>query len=227
MSESIANRVGRLLSGGVNALIDAVENAAPEAVMEQALREVDGAVDEVRAELGKVLAAKHLATKRLADENRRHEELGERIELALRESRDDLAEAAVAKQFDIEAQIPVLESTITDAAARQKELESYVAALQARRRKLEAELNAFRASRATAAAAGAGESAQAAGNGAARKVERAESAFARVMSAASGVPTAPGATGKDARRLAELEELVRRNRIKERLAQIRARAGGA
>ena len=43
--ESIAQRVGRLVSGGFNALVDAVENTAPETVMEQAIREIDSAIE--------------------------------------------------------------------------------------------------------------------------------------------------------------------------------------
>ena len=99
MKEAIGARVGRLIAGSVNALIDAVENAAPEVVMEQALREIDGATDEVRVELGKVLATKHLANKRLLEENRKHEELGEQIELAVTQGREDLAEAAIAQGY--------------------------------------------------------------------------------------------------------------------------------
>ncbi len=37
----------------------------PEAIAQQTLREIDGAVDEVRAELGRTIASKHLANKRL------------------------------------------------------------------------------------------------------------------------------------------------------------------
>ncbi|MDH3763867.1 MAG: PspA/IM30 family protein, partial [Gammaproteobacteria bacterium] len=55
MKENIANRVGRIISGSLNALVDAVENAAPETVMEEAIREIDGAIDEVRTELGRVV----------------------------------------------------------------------------------------------------------------------------------------------------------------------------
>lgn len=62
MTESIASRVGRIISGTVNQLVDAAESAAPEAVLEQALREVDQAIQDVRAELGKVEAQIHLAT---------------------------------------------------------------------------------------------------------------------------------------------------------------------
>ena len=95
MKEAISTRVGRLIAGSVNALINAVEDAAPEMVMEQALREIDGATDDVRAELGKVLATRHLATKRLAEENQKHETLGDQIELAVAQNREDLAEAAI------------------------------------------------------------------------------------------------------------------------------------
>ncbi len=47
MKEGITARVGSIISATVNTLIDAVENVAPEAVMEEAMREIDGAIDEV------------------------------------------------------------------------------------------------------------------------------------------------------------------------------------
>ena len=45
MTDTIASRVTRVIGGSVNALLDAVENAAPEATMAQAIREVDQAID--------------------------------------------------------------------------------------------------------------------------------------------------------------------------------------
>jgi len=223
MKEAIASRVGRLIAGSVNALVDAVENVAPEMVMEQALREIDGAADDVRTELGRVIATKHLATKRLAEENRKHEALGEQVELAVAQSREDLAEAAIARQFDIEAQIPVLEAAITDAAGQQKELEGYIAALTARRREMEQELAQFRAAQKQAAAAAAAGQAASGSGGAARKVAEAEQAFGRVMARNGGVPGS-AAMGADAAKLAELEDLARKNRIQERLAEIKAKS---
>ena len=67
MSETLARRVGRLVSGGFHAILDAAENLAPEAVMNENIREIERAIDEVRSELGKVLVQKHLATKKMAD----------------------------------------------------------------------------------------------------------------------------------------------------------------
>ena len=57
MSETLSRRVGRLVSGGFHALIDAAENLAPEAVMNESIREIERAVDEVRAGVGQSVGA--------------------------------------------------------------------------------------------------------------------------------------------------------------------------
>ena len=64
MSESLSSRVGRIISGSFHALVDAVENAAPENVMEQAIREIETAIADVRVDLGKVEAQRHLSASR-------------------------------------------------------------------------------------------------------------------------------------------------------------------
>ena len=58
--------------------------------MEEAIREVDSVIDDTRAELGRVVANKHLANSRLMEENRKHDGLSENIELAVSEGRDKL-----------------------------------------------------------------------------------------------------------------------------------------
>lgn len=225
MKENIAGRVSRIISGSVNALIDAVENAAPETVMEEAIREVDGAIDEVRTELGRVIASKHLANTRLMEENRKHEELTEQIELAVQEEREELAEAAISKQMDIEVQIPVLESAIADGIAQEQELEGYISALQAKKREMREELKSFRSSQAATGAAEAGQGgAGSSSGGVETKVAKAQAAFGRVMENATGVPSgADVSDSAQAAKLAELEDLARQNRIKERLAAIKAK----
>lgn len=219
MSESIARRVARLVSGSVNALVDAVENSAPETVMEQAIRELDSAITDTRAELGQLIAQKHLASKKLMEENNRHDVLSSQLEVAVANGRDDLAEAGIAEQMDIEARIPVLESAISDSANREKELEGFVQALQAKKREMQAELRSFiQAQQATTAAASA---AAKRGDTAADKAGRASDAFGRVLENASGL------AGRDtnlsnAAKLAELDELARKNRVAERLAALKA-----
>lgn len=221
MAESIGIRVGRIIAGSVHALIDAVENAAPEMVMEQAIREVDEVIDDVRAELGRAAANKHLAATRLMEENRKHEEFAAQIELAVAQGRDDLASAAIARQLDIEAQIPVLETTITDCQAKEKELEGYIAALQAKKREMQEAARQYAASRAQAQAPGA---AQPAAGSSTAKVERAESAFDRVLQKQAGISgLSPVPDRATASKLAELNDMARSNRIQERLAAVKAK----
>ena len=102
MADSISTRVARIIGGSVHALLDTVENAAPEAVMNQAIREVDQVIDEVRAELGRAEAGKHLVTTQLNKLNTESERLSSQVELAMEQRRDDLARAGLEKQINIE-----------------------------------------------------------------------------------------------------------------------------
>ncbi len=227
MAESIGARVGRLISGTANALVDAVENVAPELVMEEAIREVDRGIEDVRAELGTAVSKQHMAARRLADANAKHLSLSDKISLALAENREDLAETAVTQLLDVEAQIPVLESTIADARSAETELEAYVAALQARKREMKDELAAFRDAKAAAessARSGGDFPDTSAGGGVEGGIRRAEAAFERALTGAGGVTSASAAPDvQTAAKTAELDELVRKNRVRERLEAFKAK----
>jgi phage shock protein A len=223
MKERIASRVGRIISGSFNQLIDAFENAAPETIMEQAIREVDGAIDDIRIELGRIAANKHLASQRLTGANNHHAELSSKIELAIKEEREDLAEAAVAKQLDLEAQAPVLESTIKEAGKKEKELEGYIAALQAKKREMNEELLQFHRTRISSeSGAYAPDQNHTAGIEVQSRVSRAESAFDRVLEKQTGLPGSPMDV-KTSSQLMELEDISRKKRIKERLTATKAK----
>lgn len=222
MSETLSRRVGRLVSGGFHALIDAAENLAPEAVMNESIREIERAVDEVRAELGKVLAQKHLAAKKMADESNRHEAIDANLQAAVDAGRDDLAEAGIAEQMDIEARLPILENTIADCAAQEKELEGFIAALQAKKREMQQQLQDWRAAQQSM---GTGKTAD--GNGSdlnriARDAEKSGNAFDRVMGRQNSVHSSTDAA--QLAKLKELEDLSRNNRIAERLAALKAKS---
>lgn len=219
MKESITGRVGRIISSSVNALVDALENVAPEMAMEEAIREVDGVLDEVRTQLGRTISQKHLAEQRLAEGRKKHTDLSQKAKLAVSEGRDDLAEAAIERQMDIEVQIPVLEKAIAEAGAQERELEGYINALQAKRREMREELKRFSAMAKKQDSAG-GPSAPVS-HELAGKVAKAGSAFDRLLEKNTGLPGSPGTVANGAK-LAELEELSRKNRIKERLAAFKA-----
>ena len=220
MSETLSRRVGRLVSGGFHALIDAAENLVPEAAMNESIREIERAVDEVRAELGKVLAQKHLAAKKMADESNRHEAIDANLQAAVDAGRDDLAEAGIAEQMDIEACLPILENTIADCAAQEKELEGFIAALQAKKREMQQQLQDWRAAQQSM---GTGKTAG--GNGSdlnriTRDAEKSGNAFDRVMGRQNSVHSSTDAA--QLAKLKELEDLSRNHRIAERLAALKA-----
>jgi len=219
MADTIASRVTRVIGGSVHALLDAVENAAPEASMAQAIREVDQAVDEVRSELGRVEAVKHLATSSLNKLNTQKETLSEQIEIAMTKGDEVLARAGIARQIDIDDQVPVLQRSLQDAIGRGSELEGYIAALLAKKREMEEALQDFIAARTAAAAPASGNSSSSATQD---KVERAGSAFDRVLTRQTGITGATSAVNADAAKLRELQELARTHRIDERLAALKA-----
>jgi phage shock protein A len=222
MAESLKTRVGRVIAGRVHALIDHIEDQAPEAMMEQSIREADTVIDEVRHELGLTSANRHLAQQQHASLNAQHEKLVDQIEQAFVQGREDLARAAVARQLDIEAQIPILETTLAEYARQESELQGYVAALLAKKREMQDALLDYRKSRAAVSATiqpGGGT----AGSQAEQRMGAVTSAFDRVFERQTGLTGAGrGADAQQAAKLKELDDLARENKITERMAKLKA-----
>ena len=219
MADSLKTRVGRVIAGSVHALIDKIEDQAPEAMMEQQLREADAVIDEVRHELGRVSANRHLAQQQHAKLNGDHERLRAQIDEALAAGREDLARAAVARQLDIEAQIPVLETTLADLARQEQELQGYTAALLAKKREMQEAISAFRASRAASQSAATPAGAASVES----RMGKVSDAFDRLYERQTGLSgTQRAGSLQQAAQLKELDDLVRDNKIAERMAKIKA-----
>jgi phage shock protein A len=226
MADTLKTRVGRVIAGSVHALLDKIEDQAPEAMMEQSIREADGVIDEVRHELGLLSANRHLSQQQHATLNGHHATLAAQIDEALAQGREDLVRAAVARQLDIEAQLPVLETTLAEQTRQEAELQGFVAALLAKRREMETALAEFRRSRAAAAGPGGG------GGGAApstaeHRMDKVTGAFDRLYERQTGLTGTSRSVGlQQAAQLKELDDLVRNNKIAERLAQLKAGRAG-
>jgi phage shock protein A len=220
MAETLRARVGRVIAGSLHAVLDKLEDQAPEALMEQAIREVDAVIDDVRVELGTVAANRHLAQQQHAEQNKRHLDLAAQIDHAIAEGRDDLARAAVERQLDIEAQLPVLETTLADLAREEADLKGYVDALLGKKREMNEAVVAYRASRARVASTSG---VPGAAGGARAKLDDATAAFDKVYARQTGMTAAAhGATLEQAAKLKELDDLVRQSKIEERLARLKA-----
>lgn len=219
MSESLLGRVARLVGGTFTSIIDAAENAAPEVVARQALEEIDGAIDEVRAEIGRKQANRHNANRELSSLNDRAENLKAQIQTALQQGREDLAESGTAELVGIEDRIPIIESLIATTQDEEQELTRYMAGLRSKRDEMERDLQAIRERNSSGATSASANSAGSGGASIESRVEKASNALSRVKSSATGVPAGKNSTDAAAR--AELEELHRKNRIAERLAALK------
>lgn len=221
MADTIATRVSRIIAGGAHALLDKAENLAPDALMAQSIREIDQVIAEVRGDLGKAEAAKHLVLLQISKLNGEHEKLAEQTELAVAAGRDELASAAIGRQTDIEDLLPVLQKSLDEQSERSREFESYIVALLAKKRELEQTLSDYQNA--------ASQSATPSLNGTAHRqarIEEAESSFGRVLARQTGAAGLVGSLNGDAGKLKELADLQRSNRIAERLAALKAARGG-
>jgi len=215
-TESALNRIGRVIAGMTHAAISAAEQSNPQAIMEQAIREIDGAAEEVRTELGKAMAEQHRIASRSKELARERDDLDEKLRLAVAQDRDDLAETGIARQMDIEAQLGILDRLAADVNDRIGQLNQSLDAVKASRREAEERLHEMKAS---AQPAGDGEPGRNRGTDLTAKVGRAEAAISRV----TGVPSGPG--HEQANALDELNRMTREHAIKERLAKLKAGRG--
>ena len=217
MTETLFVRVKRIVSANINDVVDNMEKAQAEIVMKEAIREVDRATEEVRAELGKALAKSHHASNTIEITKKKIAELVEKSKFAIAQKRDDLAEAAISRQVDLEAQIPVLETVVTEAKVEQAKLEEFVAALNGRKREMQEDLKSFQEARNAAAAEVSGNA-----NPQGERVNKAKAVFDRAMKSASGLEAqrTPGSAVK----IAELEQLARSKSIADRLSELKKSA---
>lgn len=233
MSKSIFKRISRIISGNANALVDIIENANTDAVFEETIREIDSAIDELKTELGQVLAAKFLANKKLIEINNKYEDLNEKIEVAIKEKRDDLAKVAISQQFDFEAQIPIVESTLADCDQEKIEYENYIKALEAKKREMKQEYQALKEAKKEAEKrAGVkdddlepirhGDSHP--GKSVKEKVSSSTNAFDHLYEKQSHLKNTRNPFNLEhEQKLKELEEMQKENRIEERLASYKSK----
>lgn len=219
MNENLTSRVNRLISGSLNSFVDTLEKMAPEMVMEEAIREVDAAVAEVRVELGRVIAKKHLTHARLIEDDRQYQSLNNKIAIALESKRDDLVEAAIAKQIELEAQKMAVESTLKNCSQQEQELQTYIVLLEERRRGMRDELSCLMFSQ-----HGQGSCQNIQGVAVETRIDNAEETFNRLLEKQAGINrTSLVADRSGAIQLAQLEKLSKQDAIQKRLAQLKAR----
>lgn len=220
VAESIFGRVRRVIAGSVEDAVDAMERAGGTGVMREAIREVDRVLDEVRGE-HEAAAARRLQAMRQARMFREQAAaLEEKAQFALTGNREDLAEAAIARQIDFEAHAERLDAAQSESAEQAERLEACLAALKARKEQMEEELAVWEANR-REAMAGGDTAAPRRKAGVERRVAQAEAAFGRILKDVNGAGL-PRADARAAAGVAEIELLQRSAAIAQRMEALRA-----
>lgn len=217
MTETLKSRVARIIAGSAHALIDRIEDAAPVAMLEQAARELDAIVNEVRAELGRIAVNRHLTQQQHQRLNQEHDSLAAALSAALGQARDDLAKTAIARQIDIEAQLPILESSLSQLTQEEKELSGYMDGLMSKRREMAQAIADLEVAQRRSAATENGSNCLDA------KARAIQASFDKTYQRQTGLDAlARQATIDQSAKLRELNGLVLENKISERLAALKA-----
>jgi phage shock protein A len=156
MAESIFARVSRLLSATVEDAVDRVGQGGGDAAMREAIREAERAIAQVKVEHESTMARRLQAARQQRMLTERAEELTTKAKFALGQGREDLAEAALSRQFDFEAQAQQLDTLQQQARQDEQRLEDGLAALSARKRQMEDALRSYLVSQPDAADDGNG-----------------------------------------------------------------------
>ena len=217
MSESLNKRVKRIISANVNDLVDSLENANAEAIMKEAIREVDRATDDVREELGHVIARRHRTIAHIERLKNKLGELSESVNIAVGQNRDDLASAAISRQIDLEGQVVESKKDLELIAEKQSDLEGYVAALVSRRKDMAAEFKTWKQILDIEDAGYYGDPRAGSVRDAEKRTRNAEDVFERVVD--GDVLSVDGAEKRAvAGKLGELDKISRQKMIAARLA---------
>lgn len=225
MNDTISNRIRRIITGSASSIVSKIEGLAPEVVLQQAIAEVDAALDDVKAELGGVTAQKYHVSKAMTKLNEEHSRIDEQSTEANRQGRKDLLEAAISRQIDIEDQLPALENQLAELAHQEVELNQAITGLVAKRNEMDDELFEFKRTQSQAASSAgiAEDGSPRPSGGAAVKADKAERAFTRVLQDATGVRRGAIQAGSaESGKLVELAHLNKRARVEARMKALEA-----
>ncbi|HMJ92983.1 MAG TPA: PspA/IM30 family protein [Allosphingosinicella sp.] len=219
MAESVILRVRRILSARIEDTVDQMEISGGDAVMKEAIREVDRSIDEVRSQLENLMARRLQAARQQKMVEARIAELGSKAEFAVKGGRDDLAEAALKRQIDFEGEIGKLTEVQAQTTGEEAKLEDCVASLRSRKAQMEDALGAWQ--QASRDAALGGDKGFQVERSVEAKVGRAEAAFDRAMGGSGGV-NFTRADAETINQVAELDGLQKSASVADRLAALKA-----
>lgn len=221
MAEPISARVNRIIAGTAGSIIGAIEDMAPEMIMEQAIVEVEKAIEEVGKEKDRVISARLLTENRIRKAGEEYNRIAGDIEVAADKGRDDLATVGISRQMEIEESIPALKESIEHNLSEEGEYEAFVLALYKKKEDMQNDLIIYRREADKLKAYDANSSSGNPRISAKVKAERAGNAFDRMLNRQLGVSERSTPKLQSAKDLSELSELSRTQKIQDRLLEIK------
>ena len=214
--DPFATRVKRVVTASIETAVSAAENVSGNALLREAVRELERAGEAMRRDRDRLIAARDQAAADQKARKAKAAEMADNARYAIAKGRDDLARQAVAHQMDLEADAERLAAAQGDRTLEIAALDDALAELAARRAKMARDV-----AEATAAKnAGSGSAAK---PRAQSKVDDAVARANRIFERATGTGTDPLADPATARGLAEVEAMKRDDAIEARLAELKAK----
>ena len=219
MPDSLFVRIRRVISAHVEDIADGMERAGGASVMREAIREVGRVIDEVRVMQEEAATRRLQALRQQQMFREKLAELDQKARFAVAQRRDDLAEAALSRQIDYEAQADRLGAVQAEAADEANRLDACLTALVMRQSQMQEALAAFTSSQRNVLIGGDGPARPA--MRAERRVERAEEVFDRAMAAAGGITGTGRADVQSISGGAEIATLQKSVAVAQRMAALR------
>lgn len=219
MSESIYVRIRRIIKANIEDAIDSIERAGGTTVLRQAVRELDAIVEEAKRERDQATARRLQAVRQRQLYTERLDSMMEKAEWAMKQGREDLAEASVLRQMEFEQQIENLKETEAKASEQEHELEAALATLEIRKAQMEDELAAIEEYQAEAGELVGGEIVDT-NKLREKRAERAEATFDRIMKQTTG-SSGMSIDIETSKKLGELDQMQKRSKVEDRMAELR------
>ena len=219
MSENILNRIGRIIAGSVHSLSEKLVNQHPDDVLNEAIVEIDQAISETKAELGKLEVQKHDLQKIIEKLQQELEPLNHQIQLAFDKGKEELVKVGLGRQIDLENQIKPLRNQVKYLETFEEDFTAAINGLVARRNQMEDDLHHFK----KAQEEGESEFEMDPTNIIPQilKADNAEAKFNRVVERISARVSHTPTTESDAEMLIELANLEREAQIEAKLKTLK------
>ncbi len=124
----ILDRISQVLRANVNDMLNRAED--PEKMLNQILRDMEDALRQGQAQVADQIAQEKMIQADLDVAKRNAEEWGQKAELAVTKSRDELAREALHRQGDYQAQVGIYEKQLEAQHEAVQKLKTDLAALE-------------------------------------------------------------------------------------------------